>query len=74
MFAFATSNSLQTLRRAALAGFALFLPAAASAQTILSFTPSTAAAGGTVVITDRAALDDIAEFTNDYLYLDHRPR
>jgi hypothetical protein len=51
MFAFSASNSLQTLRRAALASFALFLPAAASAQTILAISPSTAAAGATVTIT-----------------------
>ena len=42
---------MNSLRRAALAGFALSLPAAASAQTILAFTPSTAAAGSSVVIT-----------------------
>ncbi|WP_460555714.1 FG-GAP-like repeat-containing protein [Hymenobacter daeguensis] len=50
MFAFSASNSLQTLRRAALASFALFVPAAVSAQTILSFSPATAAAGSTVTI------------------------
>jgi len=54
MFAFFASNSLQTLRRTALASFALFLPVAVSAQTILSFTPSTAPAGSTVVITGSA--------------------
>ncbi|CAA9506600.1 MAG: cAMP-binding proteins - catabolite gene activator and regulatory subunit of cAMP-dependent protein kinases [uncultured Sphingomonadaceae bacterium] len=30
--------------------------------------------GGVVTITDRAALIDIAEFTDDYLYLDRQPR
>ena len=46
-----SSDSFCLLRRAALAGFALFLPVAASAQTITSFVPTTAVAGGTVVIT-----------------------
>jgi hypothetical protein len=54
MKSFVTPASLRSLRRAALASFALILPAAASAQTILAFTPSTAAAGATVTITGTA--------------------
>jgi hypothetical protein len=54
MKAFVTSTALRSVRRAALASFALFLPAAASAQTILSFSPTTAAAGSTVVISGTA--------------------
>jgi hypothetical protein len=54
MKAFITSDILRTMRRAALASFALSLPAAVSAQTILSFTPTTAAAGSTVLITGTA--------------------
>ncbi|WP_210518644.1 FG-GAP-like repeat-containing protein [Hymenobacter terricola] len=48
---FSASDSLQTLRRTALAAFALFLPVAASAQTITSFTPTSATAGSVVAIT-----------------------
>lgn len=51
MKSFVTATALRSIRRTALASFALFLPAAASAQTILSFAPTTAAAGSTVVIT-----------------------
>lgn len=54
MLAVFTSASFQSLRRVALAGFALFLPAAASAQTIATFLPTTAAAGSSVTITGLA--------------------
>ncbi|MBO2010704.1 T9SS type A sorting domain-containing protein [Hymenobacter negativus] len=45
---------MPSVRRALLASFALFLPAVVSAQTIVSFTPTTAAAGSTVIITGTA--------------------
>ena len=51
MSLFNSSSSFRSLSRAALASFALFLPAVASAQTITSFLPATATAGSTVVIT-----------------------
>lgn len=51
MSVFSTSDFLQTLRQAALASFALFLPIAASAQTITGFAPTSATAGTSVVIT-----------------------
>jgi hypothetical protein len=50
MFRFATSALLPSFRRLALASLGL-LPVAASAQTILGFSPSQAAAGTTVRIT-----------------------
>ena len=46
-----TPAAFRSLRRAALASFALFLPAAVSAQSIVSFAPATAPAGSTVLIT-----------------------
>ena len=51
MVTLAAFASLHSLRRAALAGFALASPAIASAQTITSFAPATAASGSTIVIT-----------------------
>ncbi|MBD2724019.1 T9SS type A sorting domain-containing protein [Hymenobacter armeniacus] len=52
MFAFTFSSAfLPSLRRTLLASLGLLTPALVSAQTIVSFAPTTAAAGSTVVIT-----------------------